>query len=168
MHRTLILRMFTVQWIQCFRSLREEGIGAEVRHASLISKVEENLLWDKGVLGIHCPLQLLRAVFYLNGKVFCLRGGKEHRNLKISQLVRHHGPDHYTYTENESKNRSGGLKQMKVENKVVPVYACSQAGVRCHVKLLDLYLSKLPDGARQKDIFIADQLLVLETVNLGT
>ena len=97
-----------------------------------------------------------------------MTNGKEHRNLKISQLVRHHGPDHYIYTENGSKNRSGGLKQMKVENKVVPIYACPQASVRCHVKLLDLYLSKLPDGARQKDILMADQVLALETVNLGS
>ena len=27
-------------------------------------------------------------------------------------------------------------------------YPCPEAGIRCHVKLLDLYLQKLPDGAR--------------------
>ena len=99
-----------------FRSLRDEGIGAEVKHTSLISKEEENLLWENCVLGIDNPLQLLRAVFYMNGKVFCLRGGKEHRNLKISQFIRHFEPDHYVYTENGSKNRSGSLKQMQVES----------------------------------------------------
>ena len=34
-----------------FRKLREDGVGAEVKHASVITKQEENLLWEKGVLG---------------------------------------------------------------------------------------------------------------------
>ena len=102
--RTLTSKIFTVRWA-LFRSLRDEGIGAEVKHASLISKKEENLLLENGVLGIDNPLQLLRAVFYVNGKVFCLHGGKEHRNLKIPQFIRHFEPDHYVYTENGLKNR---------------------------------------------------------------
>ena len=76
------------------------GVGAEVKHTSLISTEEENELWEKGVLGIDTPEALLNAVFYLNGKYFCLRGGKEHRSLKISQVVRHDNPVHYVYTEN--------------------------------------------------------------------
>ena len=32
------------------------------------------------------PTGLLRAVFFYNGKNFCLRGGIEHCNLKISQI----------------------------------------------------------------------------------
>ena len=34
------------------------------------------------------PVGLLNAVFFYNGKNFCLQGGAEHRNLKISQLKR--------------------------------------------------------------------------------
>ena len=47
--------------------------------------------------------------FFLNGKTFCLRGGEEHRNLKLSQVKRHTDPDRYVYTENSSKNRAGGV-----------------------------------------------------------
>ena len=39
-----------------FRSLRSEGVGAEVKHASLITKEEESVLWDQGVMSYlpHC------------------------------------------------------------------------------------------------------------------
>jgi len=44
---------------------------------------------------------LFRAVFYYNGKNFVLRGGQEHRELQISQIVRF--TNRYEYTENSSK-----------------------------------------------------------------
>lgn len=67
-------------------------------------KMRRNQLWTTGVLGSDNPNSLLRAVFYLNGRKFCLRGGEEQRNLKISQLERLQNPDRYVYTENASKN----------------------------------------------------------------
>ena len=39
------------------------------------------MLWE------HSPKALLYAVFFANGKNLCLRGGREHHTLKISQLV---------------------------------------------------------------------------------
>ena len=141
-----------------FRKLRNDGVGASVKHASLIDKDEENLLWEKGVLGDDTPEKLLRAVFYYNGKIICLRGGKEHRGLKISQFVRSSGPDMYTYTENGSKNRSGGLYECRVENKSVVIMASAAVGNHCHVHLLDKYLSKLPPKARQLDCFYMQPL----------
>ena len=141
-----------------FRQLRSEGVGAAVRHASLINKDEENLLWQQGVLGDDTPERLLRAVFYYNGKNICLRGGKEHRCLKISQFVRSYDPDMYTYTENGSKNRSGGLYECRVENKCVVLMATPNAGNRCHVRLLDKYLAKLHPKARELDCFYMQPL----------
>ena len=35
------------------------------------------------------PKALFRAVFFLNGQNFCLRGGDEHRRLKLSQIKRY-------------------------------------------------------------------------------
>ena len=68
-----------------FHELRDAGIGAEVKHTSVISKDEENKLWE-GVIGVDMPTSLLRAVFYYTGKSLCLRGGKEHRAPKLSQI----------------------------------------------------------------------------------
>lgn len=73
--------------------------------------------------------------------------------MKISQFERLRDPDRYVYTENGSKNRSGGYRDLRVENKIVPIYANSEAGDRCHVKQLDVYLSKLLPNAQQLDIF---------------
>ena len=42
----------------------------------------------------------------------------------------------YTYTEHGTKNRSGGLKQLKMENRTVWQYESENAN-RCYVLLLD-------------------------------
>jgi len=117
---------------------------------------DEEKLWNTAVLSTHTPEGLLNAVFFSNGKNFILRSGEEHRHLKIPQLQRNISPDEkvrYTYTENSSKNRSGGFNQLDVPHKVVHQYEDPRAGPRCHVFLLDLYLSKIPNQAKDQDIF---------------
>ena len=136
-----------------FKQLRKEGIGAEKKRAEVVTKEDEERLWSTQTIGIHDPQALFRAVFYYNGKNFCLRGGLEHRNLRLSQLVRVHDPDGYIYTEYASKNRTGGYLQLDVPNKTVPIYSTPSAGNRCHVFLLDTYISKLPTEATKLDIF---------------
>ena len=111
------------------RQLRLEGIGTEVKHASIISPREENYLWEAGVLGVENPKSLLFAVFYCNGKNFCLRGGAEHRRLKLSQLQRLSNPDRYIYTEHGSKNHSGCLSERTISNKTVPILSTYSKGV---------------------------------------
>ena len=81
------------------------GVGAESKQTEAFSKNEEEKLWSCGVLGSNNPNSLLRTVFYLNGRNFCLRGGEEQRNLKISQLKRLHNPDIYVYTDEEQNWR---------------------------------------------------------------
>ena len=91
-------------------------------------------------MGESTPRALQNAAFFVVGKMFSLRGGAEHRNLKISQLKRQYNPDHYVYYENVSKNNSGSFKKMRVKGKVVPVYSCQDAGSRCPIHILDTYL----------------------------
>ena len=134
-----------------FSDLRKQGVGAEMKHTPIITKEEEDQLWKAKEMGTETPKQLLQAVFFYVGKVFCLRGGVEQRGLKVSQFQRRYSPDHYVYVENGSKNNSGA--NLKVQNKVVPVYANVESGARCVVALLDKYLSKLPPVAFEKDIF---------------
>ena len=136
-----------------FRKLHENGIGRKVKHAEIITKDEENQLWESGELGTKTPRSLQNAVFYYNGKNFCLRGGEECRQLKVSQIRRMYKPDSYIYYEYVSKNRQGTFRQQHLSCKEVPIYACSRAGDRCHVRLLDLYLQNLPPEAIEKDIF---------------
>ena len=127
------------------RKLREDGVGSSVRHAAVFSYEEEESLWKAGTLGVESPKTLLNAIFYMNGKVLCLRGGREHKSLKISQFnfSSDQGGDFVVYTENGSKNRSGTYKEKAGDNKVVKDYANTQPGNRCYVFLLCFYLQKL-------------------------
>ncbi len=80
------------------------------------------------------PRGLLNAAFYTVGKMFCLKGGQEHRFLKLSQIQRTEVK--YIYRENVSKNRNGSFKQLHVQKKVVPVYPNPDIGERCPVSIL--------------------------------
>ena len=138
-----------------FRQLHSKGIGTNPHQSEIITMDEEKIMWTKGVLGIESPKQLLYAVFYYCGLNLCLRGGDEHRGLRVSQFTRLVVPDPknanvmtvcYEYTEHGSKNNLGGVKQVRNRkpNKVVRHFANQQVGNKCLVRLLDLYLSKRP------------------------
>ena len=144
-----------------FKSLRSDGVGSTSAHTEGISKEEEDTLWQSGVLNVESPIGLLHVVFLYCGKCFCLRGGQEHRNLSLSQLERLYNPDRYIYRENSSKNRQGGLKQLRTEHKVVTIVANEVVGDRCPVFLLDRYISKLPTAAKEKDLFYCRALPTL-------
>ena len=106
------------------------------------------------------PKGLQRCIFYYNGKCFCLRGAQEHRNLGVTQLQRMYKPDRYVCSENASKNRPGGINQVRLDHKSLTIVANPEAGSRCHVFLLDRYLSKLPKNAVVKDILYCKPLTV--------
>ena len=92
-----------------FRELHESGVGATKKSAEVITRENEDKLWKSGVLNTTSPGGLQNAVFFNVGKVCCLRGGEEQRNLKPTQFTRHHNPERYVYTEHGSKNRNGGF-----------------------------------------------------------
>ena len=141
-----------------YRKLHAAGIGTSVKRTPVLTTDDEDRLWTSKVLDPDTPQGLLNCVFFLNGKNFCLRGGSEHRDLKLSQLTREvvklDGKTlvRYTYTEYVSKNRAGGLKQIRQDNKTVHQYESDNVE-RCHVLILDKYISKLPKEAKAKDIF---------------
>ena len=157
-----------------YRNLHAQGIGAMRRQAEVVTSIEEERLWECGVFSSDSPSGLLRAVFYYNGLNFVLRGGEEHRCLKISQLKFRDVPDPehpgktircVDYTKHGSKNRPGGKHQLNQENKVVTQFANEGLGERCHVFLLELYLSKLPDTALLRDIFYMKPRVSLDSAS---
>ena len=123
-----------------FKLLHSKGIGTETKVIPALSQTKEDKLWETGVINLDSPTELLRAVFY-NGKNFCLRGGIEHRNLKISQLQRESvmidgkSMGSYVYCEHRSKNNQGGFASLSLQNKIVRQY--ESTSLRCHVKILD-------------------------------
>uniref|UniRef100_A0A1X7VUN5 ZMYM2-like/QRICH1 C-terminal domain-containing protein n=1 Tax=Amphimedon queenslandica TaxID=400682 RepID=A0A1X7VUN5_AMPQE len=107
--------------------------------SGIITFEEEDLLWTKEVVGVENPTQLLHAVFYYCGLNFCLRGGDEHRALKLSQFTWREKADpqdshkmiaYYQYLKHGSKTNLGGLKQVRRRqpNKVVKHFANPSLG----------------------------------------
>lgn len=149
-----------------FKQLHSKGIGAETKATPVFTAESEAKLWDTKVLSMDTPKGLLRAVFFYNGKNFCLRGGAEQRGLKISQfrkeVVQINGRDvcSYVYHEFGSKNRQGGFNSLNSDNKSVRQYE-NTIGAICHVKILDKYLQKIPDEARSADNFYLTPVAVL-------
>jgi len=124
-----------------FKKLHSKGIGTETKDTPVVSSDQKEILWTKKILDLDTPIGLLRAVFFFNGKNFCLRGGQEQRNLKISQLswetvvVDGKQIGCYTYMEFGSKNRQGGIRSLNLENKVVKQFEYEADPQRCHVKI---------------------------------
>ena len=66
------------------RRLQKKGLGSKTKRAEPITEEEEEVLWEKGLLGEHSPKALLNTIVYTNGLYFALRSGREHRDLQFS------------------------------------------------------------------------------------
>ena len=64
------------------KRLKAVGLGTGQRKAEVISFEDEELMWEKGILGDDNPQSLLDTMLFMNGLYFALRGGKEHRQLR--------------------------------------------------------------------------------------
>ena len=149
-----------------YKRLHSKGIAVDTKATPLLSQTEEDILWEKGVLSLDNPTGLLNAVFFYNGKNFCLRGGVEYRILKFSQFVRETTTidgkkiSCYIYTEFGSKNNQGGLTSLNQKNKTVKHYETDSE--HCHVKILDKYLEAVPVMQFNKiKHFICNQIVSL-------
>ncbi len=112
------------------KSLDAEGLGSKKRQAEPLSLDEEEILWEKGLLGDKDPHTLLDTMVFCNGLYFALRSGREHRQLRLRpcqiELFEMEGERPYLkYTEDLSKNRPGGIKGRKIKPKVVIHHANS-------------------------------------------
>ena len=125
------------------RQLHKNGIGTSKVQARIVTFAEEEQLWASGAIGTETPEALQNAVFFYCGIYLCLRGGEEHRQLKLSQFKVEEVENPHntsetikclTYTEHGSKNRPGSTHQVHLANKVVHHYANSSLGNYCFVQ----------------------------------
>ena len=100
----------------------------------------------------------------MNGVHFALRGGAEHRNLRMSinpQLSLggdSDGREFLVYREDRSKTNQGGLLHLRVKPKVVRAYENLHEPSRCIVNLYKKYCSVCPRS--DKDAFYKQELKV--------
>lgn len=144
------------------KRLQKKGLGSKKRQAEPLSLEEEELLWEKGLIGSTNPQALVDTMLFMNGLYFALRSGEEHRQLRFDpcqiELVEQPGQRSYLkYTEDISKNRPGGLKGRKTKPKVVIHHANEENPERCFVQLFKMYNSLCPHD-RPKDAFYLQPL----------
>ena len=125
------------------------GVGSKKKQAEIITEEEEELLWEKGLLGDSTPESLLNTVIFYNGLYFALRSGKEHRQLRYSpcqiQVIEQPGQRAYLqYTEDVSKNHPGGLRGRKITPKCVVHHSNTENTKRCFVTIFKKYRQLCP------------------------
>ena len=129
------------------------SIGTIKKRAELLSLIEENFLWESGVLGDDCPDKLRSTVLFLLGINVGLRARDEHYQLRResqnlpSQLQFKRNKEGVRclvyYEDCTTKTNDGGLNSMRHERKVVWVYPGANVAC-CPVKIVDKYMSLLP------------------------
>ena len=110
--------------------LHRQGVGAVRKSAAVISSEDEDLFWEKGLLGTTSPAVLQHTVFFYVGLHFVLRGVQEQHDFLVEQLERvpldvcvYSSDVYYKYTEYISKNNQHRFKDARVRNKEGKVYA---------------------------------------------
>ena len=88
------------------------GMTAKTRkeEKEAITEEEEELFWEKGLLGNSSSKSLLNTVYFYNGKLFGLRGG-EHRNINLQNI--RVSENKIRFEENVSKTFHGGICDVK-------------------------------------------------------
>ncbi len=134
--------------------LHRDGIGVSTKHASTLSKEDEDMCWTKGTVSFSTLIVLQHTVFFYMGLHFVLRGVQEHYDFLVSQLQRvpadvsvYSDKVYYEYTEYISKNNLHRFTDHKMKNKVVRAYAQPDSD-RCLVAILDRYIALLDPDAK--------------------
>ena len=140
-------RKITESLDAAMKASSKEGVGNHKKQAQVITLEEEAELWEKGQLGSDTPKQIINTLFYYNGLHFAVRGGDEHRYLKIEQfhIENNSGEQRkLLYKENVTKTFSGELKHRKIEPNVKEHYENIECPEKCHLRIYEKYLSMRP------------------------
>jgi hypothetical protein len=130
------------------KDLAASGVGIEKRQPETISLMDEQSMWENGILGSDTPDKLRDTLLYSIGLNFALRAGAEHYSLRVgenSQLKvgvdKVCGRRYLEYTEDVSKCNSGGIFHRKLKRKQTRAYENVMNLERCVVTLFEKYES---------------------------
>ena len=121
------------------------GVRLVPKQAEPITEAEEEMLWEKGLLGSHSPQSLVDTMVFMAGMYFALTSGEEHRQLRFSSIELIEKPraiPYLLYTELVSKNNPGGLEHRKVTSKQVTHHANTECPTRCFVQMYKQYCKR--------------------------
>ncbi len=133
------------------KSLSKKGVVQPKNQVQVIILDKENKLWDLGLLGDDTPKKLVNTLIYLLGIHLALRGGDEHKSLKVgyySQIKVKYDEDQQSkyleYRPTSRKNNQGGLKDLCWQDKIVTAYENKQNPQHCVVHIFEKYMGRQP------------------------
>lgn len=133
---------------------------------NVITRVEEEHLWESKQLGPHSPATLIATLIYFNTKYFNLTTVEEHMQLSFSNILKHWKRSPNTSPGNN--NNSNGSRHVLLrfypsqslldgnskKKKVYEQEANEEDPYRCPIHLYEFYLSKCPESVKAKgDLF---------------
>lgn len=109
------------------KSLVAQGIGTTTGQDDPILPEQEDILWEKEVLGSNSAKSLQNTVFFYACKVFGLRGCDQHRELMCKQFILNSDDQgkFIQFVGRQSKTYQGGPRQMQLSNKNIKQYCTS-------------------------------------------
>lgn len=134
---------------------------------SVITRVEEEHLWESKQLGPHSPATLLATLIYFNTKYFNLTTVEEHMQLSFSHIMKHwkRNPNATPQPSNTAKPSlssrnvllryhppQSSLDAPNSKKKKVYEQEVNEADpYRCPVHIYEFYLSKCPESTKSRN-----------------
>ena len=125
------------------KELKQKGKGGNPNKSEPLTTEEENILIEKGVLGMHSPQALLNKMWLNNTKRFGMRGVTENHNMKWGdvelkkdknelEFLEFHERDTKANTGNSTHQRPFNPRAYAIPNDKLrcPVYAYKQYELR--------------------------------------
>ncbi|MBN3301365.1 ZMYM3 protein, partial [Amia calva] len=134
----------------------------------ILSRVEEEHLWDCKQLGVYSPFVLLNTLMFFNTKYFRMRTVEEHTQLSFTNVVRQSRKSstargvvkrvsvrYWPPVRHKKAKESGvGKRKREEEPSDLEQWENRMNPLRCPVKFFEFYLSKCPDSMRNRtDVF---------------
>ncbi|XP_069696002.1 zinc finger MYM-type protein 3 isoform X2 [Periplaneta americana] len=131
----------------------------------IVTRVEEEHLWESKQLGAHSPHVLLSTLMFFNTKHFNLTTVEEHMQLSFSHIMKHwkRNPNQPGVTKIPGSSRNvllrfyppqSALEANARKKKVYEQQENEENPLRCPVKLYEFYLSKCPESVKTRnDVF---------------
>ncbi|XP_044741704.1 zinc finger MYM-type protein 3-like isoform X2 [Chrysoperla carnea] len=130
----------------------------------IVTRVEEEHLWESKQLGAHSPHVLLSTLMFFNTKHFNLTTVDEHMQLSFSHIMKHwkRNPNQPGASKGPGSRNvllrfyppQSALDANARKKKVYEQQENEENPLRCPVKLYEFYLSKCPESVKTRnDVF---------------
>lgn len=127
----------------------------------IVTRVEEEHLWECKQLGAHSPHVLLSTLMFFNTKHFNLTTVEEHMQLSFSHIMKHWKRSAQNAKMPGTRNvllrfypPQAGLDANPRKKKVYEQQENEENPLRCPVRLYEFYLSKCPESVKTRnDVF---------------